>query len=769
MESTASTQSPERRDYRDKLRAAALQASSLLTAGAEDKTVPAILATFGQALSVDRILVLENRPSEGGVALCYCWQQPGVPQVTPASFCEYPLTSEEMRQWLAPLAQGKHVAARRRQASGALADLFRKLDMQSILIVPIVIGDQLWGSVGVDACATEREWRDAEVELLKITANLIGITIIRDRYIGLLQTSEQKFRAFAEAALDAMIVIDSSGFVQYWNPAAQRILGYSPEEAAGKRIHEWLAPERYHQAATVGMNRFLAVGGSNAFGHTQEFAALRKDGVEIPIELSVAPFQVAAEWCAIGILRDITARREAEQRIVWLARHDGLTSLPNRAVFISEIEQAILRYRRWGERFAVFYLDLDHFKDVNDTLGHRTGDLLLKQAAERLRGAIRNSDLIARFGGDEFAILTPQLSDATDAGILASKLVAEMSRPFLIAGSEVHTGTSIGIATCNHEDTDAEALLAHADVALYRAKSEEGNTFRFFTDELQDDVLYRINLLRELRRAIEQEELMLFYQPQVDMRSLAIVGLEALVRWQHPRYGLIPSSRFIATAERSGLTIALGEFVLERVCREARIWIDLGIQLPTIAVNISPTQFKAATQLQAVISRVLLETQLPPGLLEIEITETALMQVTRNNNDFLQHVRSKGIRIAIDEFGTGCSCLDYLRRSPVSRLKIARSFIADITHSPSSAAVTRAVIGLGRELGVSLLAQGVETAEQVGLLTQWGCDHGQGFYFARPLPPQKIIGLLQAGRLPAVPSNLTFPTAKPVANAPLHL
>ena len=742
-----------REDYRERLRAAVLQAASQLSGHSIENTIPSILASMGETLDVDRVSVLENGREKNRVNVCYAWQCPGVLQVKREVFDEYPSTSAQLWERLAPLAQGNHVSFQRSTASGAVAHLLDTIESQSVLVIPVVIGEETWGVLAVDSCRQPRDWAPVEIDLLKMLANFLGASIIRDRYLGLLRASEEKFRTVAEAALDGMVVIDSKGIIQYWNPAAERILGYTSKEAIGNPVHAWMAPQRYQAAATAGLGRFHNLAGGPGVGSTRECAAVRKDGVEIPIELSVSPMRIQEGWAAIGIVRDISARKEAQQRIVWLARHDSLTGLPNRSFFVDEIEQALARYRRSGERFAVFYLDIDRFKEVNDTLGHPAGDLLLKQVSGRLRSTIRDIDTVARFGGDEFAILATDLTHPTDAGILASKLVEAMARPFAIEGTQLHAGASIGIAGCDHDHGDAETLLAHADAALYRAKSEERGTFRFFTHRLHDDVRQRVDLLVDLRRAIEQQEFTLLYQPQIDMLSGDIVGVEALIRWQHPARGLLQPSEFMTAAENSGLTIPLGRFVLFEACRQTRRWLDSGLKVPLIAVNVSPLQFKAPTRFSTEINQALKEFRLDPSTLEIELTETALMHVSRDNSKCLGHMRDQGIRLAVDDFGTGYSCFDYLRHFPVSRLKIARSFVDEITSNNSSAAVTRAAINLGRELGVGLIAEGVELAEQASLLTKWGCRAGQGFYFAAPLNVEQITPLLRRGKICIAPQQ----------------
>jgi PAS domain S-box-containing protein len=368
-------------EYRARLRVALLQASHLLNGDSIEKTIPAILASMGETMEVDRMLVLETHGRGITPTLCHAWQRAGVVQITPQHLEEYPSNSAEFRKLLAPLAEGQHVSLTRGSETGATAELLIKFGTQSILIVPVVVGAEVWGSLGVDSCVRQRDWAPVEVDLLMLLAGFIGAAIIRDRYMALLKASEQKFRTVAEAALDGMVVVDSAGIIQYWNPAAERILGYSAREAVGKSVHNGMAPARFQLEGAAGLERFHFAGGGPVIGTTRECAALRKDGVEIPIELSIAPMQMQDGWSAIGIVRDITARKEAEKRIAWLACHDDLTGLPNRGAFVRKVEHAIVRYRRSGERFAVFYLDLDHFKEVNDTLGHPAGDLLLKSDA----------------------------------------------------------------------------------------------------------------------------------------------------------------------------------------------------------------------------------------------------------------------------------------------------------------------------------------------------------------------------------------------------
>ncbi len=561
-----------------------------------------------------------------------------------------------------------------------------------------------------------------------------------------LRNSEQRFRAAAKAAQDAMIALDSRGAVQYWNPAAQRILGYSPLQMLGKKLHDMIAPQPYREAVAAGLAHFAATGKGAALGGTREFSARRRDGVEIPIEVSVAPMNINGEWWAIGILRDISLRKQAEERVAWLARNDALTGLPNRTVFADQVREAIAQSARGAGALAMMYLDLDHFKDINDTLGHAVGDLLLQEVAKRLRRALRSIDKVARLGGDEFAILATQ-TDAGGTAALAGKIIGAMSFPFFLGDHRVRITTSIGIALHDKQKENPDTLLGRADLALYRAKAEGRNTYRFFTENMHSEMRQRVSLLADLEQAIEKNQLFLVYQPEIDLRSGAVSGLEALVRWRHPRRGTILPAEFISLAENNGLMVPLGRWVMRSACQQARRWLDQGIDVPVMAVNVSPMELKGPGDLSVEIAEVLRETGLSPRQLEIELTEATLIDAWQRNGDLLRKLQRLGISIAIDDFGTGYSSLEYLRRFPGVRIKVAQTFVRELPQDADSSAIIRATIGLGRELGREVIAEGVETSEQVELLKLWGCQEAQGYHFARPLSPDDAAEfLLRYGR-----------------------
>ena len=459
----------------------------------------------------------------------------------------------------------------------------------------------------------------------------------------------------------------------------------------------------------------------------------------------------------VWFYRDITDRKLTEAKITRMARFDLLTGLVNRGVFVEGLQKTIAQAKRGGQAFAVLFLDIDHFKDINDTLGHPVGDFLIQEVAQRLSAIVRETDTVARFGGDEFAIVTGVVSADVDreqssveeagaaAGLVADKILQALSEPFTIQGNHIRSGASIGISVYGTGSPDAETMLSQADIALYRAKAEARGTYRFFNDTMDTEIRARVTLGDELRHATANDQLLLMYQPQVDIRTRRIVGLEALVRWRHPTRGIVGPGHFIPEAERNGLIVPLGHWVMRNACRQMRQWFDAGIAPPLVAVNLSGIQFKRPRELENDIATIVSECGLLPRSLELELTESALMDASREHNDLLLRFRKAGYRIAIDDFGSGYSSLDYLRRYPVDRLKIAQRFIADIGAMPGNNAIVRAALGLARELDIEVVIEGVETSAQLELLRAWGCRTVQGFFFSRPLTVPDVTNLLRIG------------------------
>jgi diguanylate cyclase (GGDEF)-like protein/PAS domain S-box-containing protein len=574
----------------------------------------------------------------------------------------------------------------------------------------------------------------------------IGIDVTETRHTEkLLRESEQRFRAIFASVSDGIFVYDIATVARVEaNQSICDMFGYTRDEILKR---EYGSLSSLIPPYTREESRRLFDAASEGMEQTFEWQNSTKDGRLFFTETTLRKVVIGDRSYVLSTVHDITERKASAEKILQLARFDSLTGLANRTVFAEALQHGIAAAQEGPTRFALLYIDLDHFKDVNDTMGHPVGDSLLKLVAERLRGAVREGDTVARFGGDEFAVMQADIEDPTDTGLLADRLLDSLSQPYIVGGNEIRSGASIGIAVYGPDATDAETLLARADVALYRAKAEGRGTYRFFTNAMDTEVRTRVSLGNDLRNAIGSKEFFLEYQPLVEAATGRIVGVEALARWRHPRRGMIPPADFIPVAERNGLIVALGHWVLWEACRQARAWRDAGIPPVTMAVNLSSLQFKSPGALEKDIRQALAEFALPAGMLELELTETALMDASLHHNDVLQRLRDLGLRLAIDDFGTGYSSLDYLRRFPFDRIKIAQNFIFDLGVVPGNAVIVRAAIGLARELGIAIMAEGVETEAQSKLLQQWGCHDVQGFYFARSMVPQDIEPLLRKGRV----------------------
>ena len=442
--------------------------------------------------------------------------------------------------------------------------------------------------------------------------------------------------------------------------------------------------------------------------------------------------------------RDVTEHKHALAEAVRMARFDHLTGLANRSVLIETLERSVSRARREGVGHALFYLDLDEFKDVNDTLGHLVGDQLLVAVADRLRSHCPTSHLVARLGGDEFAILVQEPWDTTAAAKFAESLISLISAPYTFQDSQIRTSVSIGIELFGSGASDAPTVLSHADMALIQAKKEGAGSHRFFSEAMDIEVRTRVTLASELRQAIETDQLFLVYQPAVALATGTVVGVEALVRWRHPKHGVLGPDLFIPVAEQMGLIGGLGRWVLREATRQMRAWDDQGLPNIRMGVNVSALQFKTPEVLEADIESALVDSGLPPWRLELELTESALMTAAEGG-DVLARLHRMGVRIAIDDFGTGYSSLDYLRRLPAHRIKIAQSFVRHLDSSPGDAAIVKATIGLAHDLGMTVIAEGVETNAQLRRLVDWGCGECQGYYFDKPMSPEEAVGRLRLG------------------------
>lgn len=554
---------------------------------------------------------------------------------------------------------------------------------------------------------------------------------------------ESRFRVIFDAVTDGIFIADpaTGQFIEVNQPGCA-MFGYPKAELIGRDVNALSSSiHPYTREMAIELNEKARLGTPQIF----EWQCKTKSGVLFWTEISLRYAEFDHAPAIVGTIRDISERKRLDAQIVYLAHHDPLTGLANRSMFATALDRAIALSRRSGKKFAILCLDLDNFKDVNDTRGHQIGDRLLRLAAERLQAIVRTNENVARLGGDEFAVLLDDSHETEKVSVLAERLIASITKPFFIDGNEIHVGASIGVAIYGESANDAETLIAQADIALYRAKTEGRRTYRFHSEAMTEEVRSRVALTDDLRLAIAKSELFLVYQPQVKAKDGRIIGVEALVRWRHPKLGILPPSSFLPLAESSGIIGELGEWVLREACRQGRNWIDAGIGPGTIAVNLSTSQFKTPLELERIVFAALAESGLPPQLLELEITESTLMDLTPQHGDIIQRLRRAGIRFSLDDFGTGYSSLNYLRQFSVDRIKIAQEFISELATSAAAASIVKLMLGLSRDFGNEIIAEGVETPEQLSRLQALECADVQGFYFAPPMLADDIAPLLKIG------------------------
>lgn len=585
--------------------------------------------------------------------------------------------------------------------------------------------------------AVERELREAEIRRQRRLAEV-------ER-----RASEARFRNILTMAADAVVAVDEEQRITLFNQGAERIFGYRAEELAGQPL-ERLLPERFHKAHRAHMRDFAsATETARRMNEMGEVYGRRKDGSEFPAEASISKLDDNGKITFTVILRDITERKRAEERLHYLAHYDALTGLPNRFLFMDRLRQAMVEADRHQRLVGVALLGLDRFKTVNASLGHEVGDQLLKVVSKRLWQCLRKGDTVARQAGDEFSMVLASLGHPDHTAHVAQKILACMDRPFEIAGHELYVDASVGLTLFPLDDGIAEALLRNADTAMHRAKERGGNTFEFYAAEMMTKVQARLTLESELRRAVAQEQFELHYQPVVDLTSSRTSGVEALIRWRHPSRGMIPPDEFIPVAEEIGLIETIGEWVLRKSCRQCFGWErESGVPPMRLAVNVSPHQLQQARFSRTVI-QALEDTGLDPRRLDLEITETTLMKNAETALHVMRELGELGVQFSIDDFGTGYSSLAYLKRLPIGRVKVDRSFVRDVSFDANDAAIVKAILSMAHNLGIPVIAEGVETKAQLEFLLEHGCNAAQGYYFSRPLAVDALIVHLMHGLPPA--------------------
>ena len=545
---------------------------------------------------------------------------------------------------------------------------------------------------------------------------------------------------------DAVVCTDFAGNISFLNLVAEKMTGWTREEAAGLPIAKVFRILDAGNRQTVTNPMDIAVGQNRTVHLPANCILVRRDGFEIPIEDSVAPIHDREGHAtgAVIVFRDVSAARATAVQMTHSAQHDFLTGLPNRMLFNDRVSQAISSAPRHLKKVAVLFLDLDGFKHINDSLGHPTGDKLLQSVAKRLVECVRGSDTVSRQGGDEFVVLLSEVEHSADAAVTARRMLRAVAEPHSVDQHELHITTSIGLSVYADDGLDAETLIKNADTAMYQAKENGRQSYQFFKPAMNVRAVERQSIEEGLRRALERQEFALHYQPKVSLKTGDITGAEALIRWTHPSRGPVSPAQFIPIAEDCGLILPIGNWVLREACLQARRWLDAGLPLASMAVNISAMQMRGESFLEGVFA-VLEDTGLAPGALELELTESVLMKHAGSTESILKSLRGKGVQVAIDDFGTGYSSLSYLRKFPIDALKIDQSFIRQITTSLSETSIVTAIISMGRSLNLRVVAEGVESPQELAFLRAHECDEAQGYYFSRPCPPEQFASLLATG------------------------
>ncbi|WP_144697566.1 bifunctional diguanylate cyclase/phosphodiesterase [Fictibacillus phosphorivorans] len=551
--------------------------------------------------------------------------------------------------------------------------------------------------------------------------------------------SERKFRSVIESANDSIILSDRTGTIISWNKGAELIFGFTEKEALGKNL-QIIIPDRFKIAHQQGMERYLLSGEPKVIGNTVELEGLRKDGSEFPIELSLAAWQEDDQVYFSSIIRDITERKRNEKKINQMVYRDPLTGLPNRLLLNDRLSQALELADENKQTIGIMFIDLDRFKYINDTLGHAVGDQLLIEIAKRIQACVGKNDTVCRQGGDEFIVLIPNTT-ADEVSKIAQQIVDLFSSSVMVNEQELFVTPSIGIAMYPGDGRDIETLIKNADTAMYRVKEQGKNNFQFYTPEMNEAVTKKMKLEIGLRKALERDEFKIVYQPQIDVETGGIIGVEALLRWHHPEWGTISPAEFIPIAEETGLILQIGEWVLHGACRQNKAWQDAGYAPLRVAVNISSRQFQQSDLVERV-SRILRETELDAQYLELELTES-IIQDSKYAVAKMHKLKEMGIHLSIDDFGTGYSSLSYLKTFPIHTLKIDQSFTRNIYADPKDASLVETIIAMAHNLDLKVIAEGVETEEQLQFLQQKQCNEAQGYYFSRPISAEDMAMILQ--------------------------
>jgi diguanylate cyclase (GGDEF)-like protein/PAS domain S-box-containing protein len=729
-------------DIRDRKRAEVLQAArfavtqALVTSPGWEKAAPGLLEGLCRALDWELAEYWEVDPERDAMHFVTAWKRPG--RDTSSYEATAPATSYPRGEGLAgrvwetgaPVSVPDVATDDSPRSAAAVA-----AGLKGIVGFPVRSGRRVVGMIALHTWAP-RELDEGLLAVMNDVGSQIGEFVERKRAEVALQESEKRMRSVLDNVSDGLATIEQTGIIESVNPAVIKLFGYPDQELIGQQADILIATT--HRSAFINyLERRLKLDIPVSGAH--ETMGKRKNGSLFPLEFVVSSMQVGSRHLFIATLRDISERKAHTDALEYQALHDALTGLPNRSLFGDRLRQALLAARRNQKMFGVLLLDLDRFKDINDALGHDRGDSLLQEVTARLRGVLRATDTIARLGGDEFAVLTTDAKHPDDVVATARKILAALEGPFAIADQMVETGASIGTAMYPLHGDDPSTLLRRADVAMYVAK-RSGGGYAVYAPEQEAQTLRRSGLAGELRRSIPQGELVLHYQPQVTLATGAIHSVEALVRWNHPREGLMPPDRFIPMAEETGIIHPLTAWVIDSALAQLCKWLEQGLDV-SVSLNVSPRNIEDHS-LEEMVARALGTFKVEPARLTLEITEGVAMAAAAAKA--LHRLNEMGVRLALDDFGTGYSSLLYLMRLPVNEIKIDRSFVSALASDPDSGAIVRSAVGLGHNLGLRVVAEGLQDRAAEAVLVEAGCDAAQGFLVGRPTPEREITTLLLA-------------------------
>ncbi len=565
----------------------------------------------------------------------------------------------------------------------------------------------------------------------------------RNRAVSQLAAREEHLRKIMDTIVDGIITMDQTGAIETVNPAAEQIFGYKSGELIGKNIST-LLPEAEKNSSNDFIFKNLLTGEAPAISNRREFEARRRDGTLFPLEIAISTLKAAGRQLFIGALHDITERQLNEKKLREMATTDPLTKMPNRTLFNERLQDAIHRADQGLVKIAVLFVDLDNFKNINDAMGHLTGDRVIQTAGERLLSCVSKKDTVAHLGGDEFSVILDDVQNDASIEDIAKQMLAALAKPFHVEGKEIFTSGSLGVVPYPGSAVNISELLKNVDTAIHHAKRNGRANYQFYTSELSSDVQRRMEVEAGLRRALENDEFELFYQAKVNLESHLVTGAEALLRWDSPSLGFVSPAEFIPVAEQAGLIVPIGNWVLRNACLEAARWMKLDHSPIQVGVNLSALQFLSG-DLSANVQACLDETGLSPHLLDLELTESMLVENPEKTISTLIELKQQGITISMDDFGTGYSSLSYLTRFPLDSIKVDRAFVMNLPDDKDAVAIARAIVSMSQQLGLHIVAEGIETHEQGEFLHGLGCHVGQGYFYSKPIPSDQFQAKIKIG------------------------